>query len=97
VEPMNLPDELVGGWIVDPTGRLVGDEVEQLIWEAVRNHFTRVGERDSGWITLYQDSSNGSHWELTFPQSEMHGGGPAKLTRIAAENIPQLYPTLKPL
>jgi len=93
--PMNLPNEVIGKWIVDPSGRIVGDRAENQIWEVVRNHLTRMGDRESGWTILYRDPSDDSFWELTFPQSEMHGGGPAKLTRIASEQVPQLYPTLE--
>lgn len=91
---MNLPDELVGKWIVDPSGRVVGDAVEQLIWEAVRSHLTRLGDREHGWTILYRDPLDNSYWELTFSQGEMQGGGPAKLTRLPPEQIPKLYPTL---
>lgn len=73
---------------------MVGDEAEQRIWDAVRNHFTRIAEREFGWAVLYLDPSDATYWELSFPQSELQGGGPAKLTRMAADQILILYPAL---
>ncbi len=43
---------------------------------------------------LYQGPSDKSYLELTFPQSEMPGGGPATLTRIDVEQIRELYPAV---
>lgn len=92
---MKLPDEVVGGWTLDPTGQVVADENEQLIRDAVNRHLTRIGDRDGGWITLFIDLVDSSFWELTYPQSEYHGGGPSKLTRIAPDELSKLYPNLK--
>jgi hypothetical protein len=33
----------------------------------------------SSWKVLYRHRETGEYWELTYPQSEMHGGGPRRL------------------
>jgi hypothetical protein len=33
----------------------------------------QVIDRDSGWAILYRHRDTGEFWELTHPQSEMHG------------------------
>jgi hypothetical protein len=85
--------ELVGQWLFE-NGRVVGDETENRIWDLVRSRFTRVAERMSGWIILYQDPCDGSYWELSLPQSELQGGGPARLLRLTEEQVRTLYPTV---
>jgi hypothetical protein len=89
---MELPDELVGKWLLDESGRVVGDEIENRIWDLVRNRFVRAGERDCGWTVLYRDPTDGSFWELTLPQGELQGGGPAQLNRLSTEQVSDLYP-----
>jgi immunity protein 27 of polymorphic toxin system len=37
------------------------------------------------WSKLYLDPVDGGYWELTYPQSEMHGGGPPQLVHISAD------------
>lgn len=91
---MNLPDEIIGKWIVDPTGRVIGDEAETQIQDLIQNHLKRLADREGGWTVLYHDPSANSYWELTFPNSEWHGGGPRKLTRLEASRLRELYPAL---
>jgi len=33
----------------------------------------------------------GSDWELAYPHTEMHGGGPPVLTRLSLEQVQTLY------
>jgi len=94
---MNLPNEIVGKWIVDPTGRVTGDEAEAQIQDLIQNHLKRLADREGGWTVLYHDQSENSYWELTFPNSESQGGGPRKLTRLEAWRLRELYPALDPL
>jgi len=91
---MSLPDEIVGKWIVDPTGRVIGDEAENQIQDLIQNHLKRIADREGGWTVLYRDPSENSYWELTFPNGEMHGGGPRKLARVEASWLRELYPAL---
>jgi immunity protein 27 of polymorphic toxin system len=34
------------------------------------------------WALLYRHRTTGDFWDVTFPQSEMHGGGPRILRRL---------------
>ena len=37
---------------------------------------------DAGWSTIYIDPTTGFYWKRDLPHSEMHGGGPYRLTKI---------------
>jgi len=47
----------------------------------INNELTEIEISEDGWTKRYQHT-NGSVWELTYPESHLHGGGPPKLTRI---------------
>ncbi|WP_394086234.1 Imm27 family immunity protein [Roseixanthobacter finlandensis] len=38
---------------------------------------------EGGWRKLYRHRATGSFWELSYPQSEMHGGGPRRLRELS--------------
>ena len=38
--------------------------------------------RAKNWRVLYRHRETGQFWELTYPQTEMHGGGPRLLRRL---------------
>lgn len=82
--------ELVGKWIVDKSRKVVGDKAERQIQEAI-HQFVKLAEREGGWTTLYRSSFDNSYWERTYAQSELHGGGPSKLTRLRAEQVAERY------
>ena len=42
----------------------------------------RVTDGCGGWAILHLHRNTGQFWELTYPQSEMHGGGPRRLRRL---------------
>lgn len=70
--------DLRGSWIV-LSGKVTGDEVEDRIDALIHGELEKLGNDSSGWETLYRDPSDGRLWELTYPQSGMHGGGPRRL------------------
>ena len=45
----------------------------------------------AGWETLYRDPRDGRLWELTYPQSEMHGGGPRRLHVLSRDEAAAKY------
>ena len=65
----------------------VCDRVEWL----VKFRLQRVAADPSGWNTLYRDPRDGRLWELTYPRSEMHGGGPPTLTLVAKDEARHRY------
>ncbi|PSQ68200.1 MAG: hypothetical protein BRD29_04400 [Bacteroidetes bacterium QH_2_67_10] len=51
----------------------------------------RVGIADGGWSSLHFDPDDGRLWELTFPESHLHGGGPPVLHVISQEEAREKY------
>jgi hypothetical protein len=43
------------------------------------------------WETLFRDPSDGRYWERTYPESEMQGGGPARLSVLSVEKAHAKY------
>lgn len=84
--------ELVGHWI-SKGRRTVGDAVATRIEWLVSERLVLLGTDESGWDELYRDPESGSLWELTRPQSGMHGGGPPRLARIEMEIARHKYGT----
>ena len=74
-------EDLVGQWIL-VGGKVVADEVEQKIEDLIRNRLALVSTSEDGWKSVFVDKSTGERWELTFPNSSWHGGGPRRLRRL---------------
>jgi hypothetical protein len=51
----------------------------------IANHLVQLGADSSGWSELYRDPDDSRLWELTWPQSETHGGGPPRLICIPVD------------
>ncbi|HJS44770.1 MAG TPA: Imm27 family immunity protein [Rhizomicrobium sp.] len=88
------PDEsdLIGSWVFDGN-RVTRDAVEQRIEKLIGSYLEEISiSPESGaWEVLYRDPNDGRFWELTYPQSEMHGGGPKRLTNISDEMAASKY------
>ena len=52
---------------------------------------TRIAQSADGWDTLYRDPADGRYWEHTYPQSELHGGGPPRLACVALDAVRSKY------
>lgn len=80
------PDEmeLDGRWDLK-AGAVAGNATSRRIRWLVEHRLLRLGNDPSGWDTLYRDPGDGRLWELTYPQSDTHGGGPPRLACIGAE------------
>jgi hypothetical protein len=84
---MKLADseiDLLGAWQLKGE-KLVADRICARIEWLIRNHLVQLGADSSGWDELYRDPDDGRLWELTWPKSEMHGGGPPRLTHLSAD------------
>lgn len=75
-----MEKELIGKWVFKE-GKVVADSNCELIESMINNDLTEIEISEDGWTKRYQHL-NGSVWELTYPESHLHGGGPPKLTRI---------------
>ena len=89
------PDEtaIVGGWIVRE-GQVQRDEVCQRIHALTEGYLEKLGTDHTGWETLYKDPGDGRLWERSYPQSEMHGGGPPTLRAVDFEKVAEKYPSV---
>jgi hypothetical protein len=78
-----LPDEtmLRGRWLPTKSG-IRPDATTRRIKRLIDNPLVKVAADESGWSTLYRDANDGRLWELTYPDSDMQGGGPPQLRCI---------------
>jgi len=81
---------ITGRWLMSD-GSMVGDQGCERIEALTYGHLVKIGQDNSGWDTLYQDPTDDRFWELIYPQSEMHGGGPPQLRRVAASEVATKY------
>ncbi len=49
----------------------------------------KVADTDGGWRSLYRHRVTGYLWELSYPHSEMHGGGPRNLKQLPLDTADQ--------
>jgi hypothetical protein len=84
--------ELAGKWVVEG-GRVRGDATCDRIKWLTQSWLEQVAySRDGGaWETLYRDPSDGRLWERTYPQCEMHAGGPPRLVFLTPERAAEKY------
>jgi hypothetical protein len=82
--------ELLGQW--ESIGTTIrGDTVATRIKNLIDTHLAKVAVAESGWEILYRDPTDLRLWELTYPQSEMHGGGPPMLRCLSVEEAKAKY------
>ena len=84
--------DLVGAWVKDE-GRIVGDAVEMRIDWLISCALQKIAVNrvSGGWETLYRDPRDERYWELTYPQGEMHGGGPKQLKNLPTATVLAKY------
>ena len=82
--------ELRGNWIVKDAVVDEDETCRRIEWLA-RNCLEKLKSDNAGWSVLYRDPDDGRYWELTYPQSEMHGGGPPVLLEISEETAKSRY------
>jgi hypothetical protein len=78
------PDEraLIGRWEKTPHGA-VPDEVTKRVQSLVNGLLVKIA--GGGWEALYRDPNDERLWELTYPHSSWHGGGPPALLNVTIE------------
>jgi hypothetical protein len=86
--------ELQGKWVLK-NGAVTTDDTCRRIDLLTTTHLRNIKTDDTGWNTLYEDPEDGRYWELTYPQSEMHGGGPPSLRTLSKEEAKSRYGELE--
>lgn len=81
---------LLGNWSLNAV-KVIADATCRRIEWLISNHLVQLGSDASGWDELYRDPDDGRLWELTWPQSEMHGGGPPRLSCLTADEARGKY------
>jgi hypothetical protein len=86
------PDErdLRGKWELRGQQAL-GDATSRRIKWLINTQLVELGADPTGWDVLYRDPGDGRLWELTYPQSDSHGGGPPRLTNIDPTSATKKY------
>jgi hypothetical protein len=86
------PEEtlIVGAWIMRD-GQLTEDTEERRINALIQSELKRLASAAGGWEVLFRDPNDGRYWELSFPRSEMHGGGPKMLRLVGVTEAAQKY------
>ncbi len=87
---LNGETELLGSW-VNKAGSIIADDVSKRIEALISKELKGVGTSGDGWDALYIDPSDGRYWELTYPDSDSHGGGAPKLSSMTAEQVKAKY------
>jgi hypothetical protein len=85
--------DLVGQWMMKKDAVVADPTCARIEW-LISNCLVQLGADSSGWDELYRDPDDGRLWELTWPQSEMHGGGPPRLTCLASDVAQRKYGTI---
>ncbi len=95
VETVPMSDEdtqsvLVGKWSLQD-GKIVGNDVCEQIQTLIREELDELARSADGWSILFIDNASSVHWELSYPNSGQHGGGPPMLTQVSFEKVKHKY------
>jgi hypothetical protein len=82
--------ELIGQWHSD-AGKISADDTCHRIGHLIQERLIRIATDSTGWRTLYRDPQDSRLWELNYPQNEIHGGGPPRLTCVSSEYAEAIY------
>jgi hypothetical protein len=86
----SVESDLIGKWQLEKDAIAADETCKRIHW--LTNHYlVHVGTDPSGWDDLYRDPQDGRLWERTWPQSEMHGGGPPRLTCLTVDEARKKY------
>ena len=68
------PSETIlrGSWLQEGTAVRADPVCERIAW-LIDSRLQQTAVDASGWGRLYRDPRDGRLWELTYPNSEMHG------------------------
>ncbi len=81
---------LEGKW-EEKDGSVKKDATAARIEWLIHHWLKKVAASQDGWTILYQDLTDQRFWELTYPHSEMHGGGPPTLRYLSREEAKSIF------
>jgi len=81
---------LKGSWKLSGDS-MEADSVSERIEWLITEYLIEIGEDESGWNKLYQDPEDNRYWEVTYPESETHGGGAPQLENISTQEAEKKY------
>jgi hypothetical protein len=86
------PEEhvLVGKWEFRG-GRVVPDTTAERINQLVAEQLVKVAASTDGWSELFIDPNDRRLWELSYPDSGQHGGGPPLLRLLRPDEASQRF------
>lgn len=87
--------KIVGRWVFE-NGKLVADSAAKRIYQLVDSALVEIARSDDGWSVLYLDQADGRYWELSYPDSEQHGGGPPALCFMSQDDARKKYKASPP-
>jgi hypothetical protein len=90
-DPPRSSERLIAGAWTESDGAVASDEAARRIDWLVNQYLKRIGDGGDGRTTLYPDPADGRYWELTYPLSELHGGGPPQLAAISPTDASRRY------
>lgn len=82
--------KLSGGWHIIESS-IVADEVSKRIEKLTLQYLVKIAIDESGWNQLFQDPKDKRYWELSYPESEFHGGGYPHLTNLSEHEVKEKY------
>jgi hypothetical protein len=86
------PEEkaLAGAW-KNQDGKIIKDKICERIEWLVSRHLKRIKAHSSGWDILFEDPTDQRFWELSYPFSHLHGGGPPTLINLEDNDARNKY------
>ena len=79
--PMTPSDDLRDIWVSED-GKMIARGDAAAIDDMLGTKLEKIRSDASGWLVVYRHRETNQLWELSYPQSEMHGGGPRRLRLI---------------
>jgi len=81
---------IIGSWFMK-NGKMCQDGNCKRIQWLISEYLNQIAVDESDWCILYKNPFDNSYWELTYPQSHMHGGGPPSLFKLTREEAKFKY------
>jgi hypothetical protein len=82
--------EIIGNWTLDG-GHMVADSNCARISSLIQGYLQYIASSKDGWAKLYLDPTDNRYWELSYPHSDWHGGGPPNLAHISESEARSRY------